>query len=409
MPIVTEQDVLDALHTVNDAERGGDIVSLGMVSGVVIRQGNVGFSIEVEPERGPRLEPLRKTAEQTVMKLPGVTSVTAVLTAERPAGSGARAAAPAPHNHGPGGHNHGAPPTIVQSSGAQSSQADVAAARRQAATGQAPTAKPLVPGVKHILAVASGKGGVGKSTVAVNLALALSASGKRIGILDADIYGPSLPRMLGIKGKPEATADKRLNPMTRYGVKAMSMGFIVAEDTPMIWRGPMVIGALEQMLRDVVWGELDVLVVDMPPGTGDAQLTMAQRVPLAGAVIVSTPQDIALLDARKGLNMFRKVEVPVLGIVENMSLFICPNCGHESHIFGHGGARREAERLGTDFLGEVPLHIAIRETSDAGTPIVVEQPDSPQAQAFKRIAAKVWDKLNTGDTGAKKAPRIVVQ
>ncbi len=408
MPNVTEQDVLDALRTVNDAERGGDIVSLGMVSGVVIRQGNVGFSIEVEPDRGPRLEPLRKSAEQTVMKLPGVTSVTAVLTAERAAGSGARTGA-APHNHGPGEHAHGAPPTIVQSSGAQSSQADVAAARRQAATGQAPTAKPLVPGVKHILAVASGKGGVGKSTVAVNLALALSASGKRIGILDADIYGPSLPRMLGIKGKPEATPDKRLNPMTRYGVKAMSMGFIVAEDTPMIWRGPMVIGALEQMLRDVVWGELDVLVVDMPPGTGDAQLTMAQRVPLAGAVIVSTPQDIALLDARKGLNMFRKVEVPVLGIVENMSQFICPNCGHESHIFGHGGARREAERLGTDFLGEVPLHIAIRETSDAGTPIVVEQPDSPQAQAFKRIAATVWDKLNTGDTGAKKAPRIVVQ
>jgi ATP-binding protein involved in chromosome partitioning len=410
MPNVSEQDVLNALHTVNDAERGADIVSLGMVSGVVIRQGNVGFSIEVEPERGPRLEPLRKTAEQTVMKLPGVTSVTAVLTAERPPGSGARAAAAQPaHNHGPGGHTHGAPPTIVQSSGAQSSQADVAAARRQAATGHAPATKPLVPGVKHILAVASGKGGVGKSTVAVNLALALSALGKRIGILDADIYGPSLPRMLGIKGRPEATPDKRLNPMARYGVKAMSMGFIVAEDTPMIWRGPMVIGALEQMLRDVVWGELDVLVVDMPPGTGDAQLTMAQRVPLAGAVIVSTPQDIALLDARKGLNMFRKVEVPVLGIVENMSLFICPNCGHESHIFGHGGARQEAERLGTDFLGEVPLHIAIRETSDAGTPIVVEQPDSPQAQAFKQIAARVWDKLNTGDTGAKKAPRIVVQ
>ena len=245
-----------------------------------------------------------------------------------------------------------------------------------------------MPGVSHILAVASGKGGVGKSTVAVNLALALPRHGLQVGMLDADIYGPSLPRMLGITGKPEATPDKRLMPMERYGIKAMSMGFIVAEDTPMIWRGPMVIGALEQMLRDVDWGELDVLVVDMPPGTGDAQLTMAQRVPLAGAVIVSTPQDIALIDARKGLNMFRKVDVPVLGIVENMSYFICPNCGHESHIFGHGGARREAEKLGTDFLGEVPLHIAIRETSDAGTPIVVEQPDSPQAQAFKRIAAQ---------------------
>jgi ATP-binding protein involved in chromosome partitioning len=383
MPSISEHDVLDALRTVTDAERGGDIVSLGMVSGVAIRHGNVGFSIEVEPERGARLEPLRKAAEAAVMHLPGVTSVTAVLTAERPAPK-----APAPS--------------------AEASTANVMAARRQAATGHAPAKKPLVPGVKYILAVASGKGGVGKSTVAVNLALALSAAGHRIGILDADIYGPSQPRMLGIKGRPETTPDKRLKPMTRYGVKAMSMGFIVAEDTPMIWRGPMVIGALEQMLRDVEWGELDVLVVDMPPGTGDAQLTMAQRVPLAGAVIVSTPQDIALLDARKGLNMFRKVEVPVLGIVENMSTFVCPNCGHESHIFGHGGARREAERLGTDFLGEVPLHIAIRELSDEGKPIVAEQPDSPQAQVFKDIAAKVWDKLS-GDTGAKKPPRIVVR
>jgi ATP-binding protein involved in chromosome partitioning len=390
MATISEQDVLNTLRTVNDAERGGDIVSLGMVSGIVIRQGNVGFSIEVEPERGARMEPLRKAAEQAVMTLPGVTSVTAVLTAERPAGSSA------PVRSGPTGPQP------------SRSHANVAAARRQAATGHAPAQKPLVPGVKYILAVASGKGGVGKSTVAVNLALALAAAGHKIGILDADIYGPSQPRMLGITGRPEATPDKRLKPMTRYGVKAMSMGFIVAEDTPMIWRGPMVIGALEQMLRDVEWGELDVLVVDMPPGTGDAQLTMAQRVPLAGAVIVSTPQDIALLDARKGLNMFRKVEVPVLGIVENMSTFVCPNCGHESHIFGHGGARREAERLGTDFLGEVPLHIAIRELSDEGKPIVAEQPDSPQAQAFKEIAAKVWDKL-TGDTGAKKPPRIVVR
>ena len=391
MPPVTEQQVLDALKSVVDGERGSDIVSLGMVAGVVIRQSNVGFSIEVEPERGPRLEPLRKAAEQAVMTLPGVTSVTAVLTAERAAPRTAQA-----HSHA---HAHEQAPAAAQS--------DVMAARRAAATGQAPAKKPLVPGVRYILAVASGKGGVGKSTVAVNLALALAATGHKIGILDADIYGPSLPRMLGIKGKPEATSDKKLKPMSRYGVKAMSMGFIVAEDTPMIWRGPMVIGALEQMLRDVDWGELDVLVVDMPPGTGDAQLTMAQRVPLAGAVIVSTPQDIALLDARKGLNMFRKVEVPVLGIVENMSTFVCPNCGHESHIFGHGGARREAERLATDFLGEVPLHIAIRETSDAGTPIVVEQPDGPQAQAFKAIAQIVWDKL-AGGSGVKKPPRIVV-
>jgi ATP-binding protein involved in chromosome partitioning len=403
MSSLNEQDILNALRRVNDAERGGDIVSLGMISGVVIRQGNVGFSIEVEPERGARLEPLRQAAEQAVLKLPGVTSVTAVLTAERKAGGGQTL------GQGPGSHSQGrGPGAHAQGGPATGAQSDVTAARRAAATGQAPAKKPLVPGVRHILAVASGKGGVGKSTIAVNLALALAAMGKRIGILDADIYGPSQPRMLGIAGRPETTPDKRLKPMTRYGVKAMSMGFIVAEDTPMIWRGPMVIGALEQMLRDVEWGELDVLVVDMPPGTGDAQLTMAQRVPLAGAVIVSTPQDIALLDARKGLNMFRKVEVPVLGIVENMSTFVCPSCGHESHIFGHGGARREAEKLGTDFLGEVPLHIAIRETSDAGTPIVVAQPDSPQALAFKQIAERVWHKLASGDTGAKKAPRIVV-
>jgi ATP-binding protein involved in chromosome partitioning len=272
-------------------------------------------------------------------------------------------------------------------------------------TAGAPAAKPFVPGVKHIVAVASGKGGVGKSTVAVNLALGLVAEGKRVGLLDADIYGPSVPRMMGIKGKPEPTNDKRLRPMEAYGLKCMSMGFLVPEDSPMIWRGPMVIGALEQLLRDVAWGELDVLIVDMPPGTGDAQLTMAQRVPLAGAVIVSTPQDIALLDARKGINMFKKVEVPLLGIVENMSTFVCPNCNHESHIFGHGGAKAEAEKIGVECLGEIPLHIAIRETSDAGTPITATQPDSPQAKAYRKIAARLWEKL---DGTTRKAPRIVV-
>jgi ATP-binding protein involved in chromosome partitioning len=223
--------------------------------------------------------------------------------------------------------------------------------------------------------------------------------------LDADIYGPSVPRMMGIKGKPTPTDDKRLKPMEAYGLKCMSMGFLVPEDSPMIWRGPMVIGALEQLLRDVAWGELDVLIVDMPPGTGDAQLTMAQRVPLAGAVIVSTPQDIALLDARKGINMFKKVEVPLLGIVENMSTFICPNCNHESHIFGHGGAKAEAEKIGVECLGEIPLHIAIRETSDAGTPITATQPDSPQAKAYRKIAARLWEKL---DGTTRKSPRIVI-
>jgi len=386
MAALTDRDILAALHTIIDHERGGSIVSLDMVKAVTLRGGNVGFMIEVDAARGPYMEPLRKAAEDAVMRLPGVTSVSAVLTAER---------APA--------KQEGAPPPAGKTS-------DVTMARRQAMAGRpgsagAPAAKPLVPGVRHIVAVASGKGGVGKSTVAVNLALGLVAEGKRVGLLDADIYGPSVPRMMGIKGRPEPTDDKRLKPMEAYGLKCMSMGFLVPEDSPMIWRGPMVIGALEQLLRDVAWDELDVLIVDMPPGTGDAQLTMAQRVPLAGAVIVSTPQDIALLDARKGINMFKKVEVPLLGIIENMSTFICPNCDHESHIFGHGGAKAEAEKIGVECLGEIPLHIAIRETSDAGTPITATQPDSPQAKAYRKIAARLWEKL---DGTTRKAPRIVV-
>jgi ATP-binding protein involved in chromosome partitioning len=266
-----------------------------------------------------------------------------------------------------------------------------------------------VPGVKHIIAVASGKGGVGKSTTAVNLALGLAAIGVSTGLLDADIYGPSMPRMLNVKEKPESIDGKGLKPIERYGLKTMSIGYIVNEDTPMIWRGPMVSSALEQMLRDVEWGELDVLVVDMPPGTGDAQLTLAQRVALAGAVIVSTPQDIALVDARKGLNMFRKVAVPVLGFVENMSFYLCPHCGERAEIFGHGGAREEAEKLGVPFLGEVPLHLDIRTTSDSGHPIVVSQPDSPYAQIYKNIAGRVWKQLSVNQRGARAAPRIVVR
>ena len=257
-----------------------------------------------------------------------------------------------------------------------------------------------------IIAVASGKGGVGKSTVAVNLALGLSALGLKVGLLDADIYGPSLPRLMAITEKP-ATEGKRLKPIEKFGLKTMSIGFLVDTETPMIWRGPMVMGALTQMLIDVEWAPLDVLVVDMPPGTGDAQLTLAQRVPLAGAVIVSTPQDIALIDARKGLAMFRKTEVPVLGIVENMSTFVCPNCGHESHIFGHGGARETATELGVDFLGEIPLVPSIRETSDAGTPIVAVSPGSAEAKAFLAVAARVAEKLSAGTKRA--APRIVIE
>jgi ATP-binding protein involved in chromosome partitioning len=377
MSALSQAAILDALKHVPGPDGRGDIVALGMISGVVVKDGNVGFAIEIDPKRAAQLEPLRKAAEQAVHRLPGVLSVTAVLTAHR--------GSPAPNapqaGHAQGGHSHGAPAP---------------------ATGQ----KAAVAGVRHIVAVASGKGGVGKSTTAVNLALALKAIGLRVGLLDADIYGPSQPRMMGISGKPTSSDGKRLNPLENYGIKVMSIGFMVPEETPMIWRGPMVMSAINQMLRDVEWGELDVLVADLPPGTGDAQLTMSPPVPLSGAIIVSTPQDIALLDARKGLNMFRKVEVPVLGIIENMSYFACPHCGERSDIFSHGGARREAERLGVEFLGELPLDMAIRETSDGGRPIVVSQPESPHAKTYRAIAERIWAKL----AGSQRtAPRIVIQ
>jgi ATP-binding protein involved in chromosome partitioning len=369
---ITSEQVLAALSRVRHPRRDGDVVGLGMVSGVVVKDGNVGFALEVDPAEAQELEPLRRACEQSVRSLPGVISCTAVLTAER-----------APGGRGPAGP----PPSL--------------GAPRQAQA-------PLVPGVASIVAVASGKGGVGKSTTAVNLAMGLAAAGQRVGLLDADIYGPSLPRMAGISGRPSATDGKKLRPMESFGVKVMSMGFLVDEDAPMIWRGPMVQSALQQMLGDVQWGELDVLVVDMPPGTGDAQLTMAQRVPLAGAVIVSTPQDIALLDARKAINMFRKVDVPVLGIVENMSYFCCPNCGHRSEIFAHGGARACAAQYGVDFLAEIPLELEVRETADAGRPIVVSQPRHPIAEAYRQLALTVRDKL-AGAQGAatRKFPRIV--
>jgi ATP-binding protein involved in chromosome partitioning len=377
MAAVTENEVLDALKGVADPDKGSDIVSLGMVSGLVVKDGNVGFSIEVDPERGPKLEPLRQAAEAAVGGISGVLSVTAVLTAERVQDAGpAQGGVGDSHDHDHS-HSDGAPQE----------------------------AAPLAPGVKNIVAVASGKGGVGKSTTAINLALGLAAMGLRVGMLDADIYGPSQPRMMGVSGRPDSPDGDKLEPMVGHGIKVMSMGFLVAEDTPMIWRGPMVMSALQQMLRDVNWGELDIMIVDMPPGTGDAQLTMAQQVPLAGAVIVSTPQDIALLDARKGLNMFRKVDVPVLGIVENMSYFLCPNCGHESHIFSHGGAHEEANSLGVEFLGEIPLHIDIRTTSDSGQPIVISQPESDHARVYRGIADRVWAKLSVS---SRVMPEIVI-
>jgi ATP-binding protein involved in chromosome partitioning len=374
MSDITQEAILDALRAVKDPDRGGDIVGLGMVSQIQLRDGHVGFAIEVEPERGARLEPLRLAAERAVEALDGVLSVSVVLTAEK---AGARPAARPPQP----------------------------AHRPQPAHQHAPQ-KPLVPEVRSIVAVASGKGGVGKSTVAVNLALALAANGLKIGLLDADIYGPSQPRLLGLTGRPKTHDGKTLEPMEAFGIKAMSIGFLVAEDQAMIWRGPMVMSALQQMLRDVNWGALDVLIVDMPPGTGDAQLTMAQQVPLAGAVIVSTPQDLALLDARKGIAMFRKVEVPVLGIVENMSYFLCPHCGTRTEIFAHGGARHEAEKLGVPFLGEVPLDMAIRESSDGGRPIVVAAPDSPHALVFRDMAAKLAEQLGAEPPAM---PRIVVE
>jgi len=374
MAELSEIQILDALKGVIDPDRGADIVSLGMVSGVINRQGNVGFAIEVEPARGPKLEPLRKAAEQAVRAIPGVLSVTAVLTAPT----------------APPGTHEARPRAAAAGHGAQ------------------PQRGKLLEGMGAVVAVASGKGGVGKSTTAVNVALALSQAGHRTGILDADIYGPSLPMMLGITEKPDSPDGKRLLPIERYGLQCMSIGFMVPADTPMIWRGPMVMGALEQMMGDVAWGDLDILIVDMPPGTGDAQLTMAQRVALAGAVIVSTPQDLALLDARRGLNMFKRVEVPVLGIVENMSYFLCPHCGERSDIFTHGGARRAAAQMQVDFLGEIPLDMAIREGSDGGRPIVAADPDSPHAAAYRAIADKIWTKV--GNLSARPAaPKIVIE
>ncbi|HXL71320.1 MAG TPA: iron-sulfur cluster carrier protein ApbC [Rhizomicrobium sp.] len=338
----TRDDILHALDQVIDPVSGRSVVQQNMIAGLTVRNGHVGFALEVPPSQGSAAEPLRVASEAAVAKLPGILSVTAVLTA------------------------HNAQPAQPQ---------------------QAPQPN-TIAGVKNIIAVASGKGGVGKSTVAVNLALGLARLGLKVGLLDADIYGPSLPRLLGIRHKPESDG-KKIKPIEKFGIKTMSIGFLVKEDEAMIWRGPMVQSALTQMLNDVLWGPLDVLVLDMPPGTGDAQLTIAQRAPLKGAVIVSTPQDIALIDAKKGIAMFKKTAVPILGLVENMSVFVCPDCGHAHHIFGHGGAREMATKMGVTFLGEIALVPLIRESSDEGEPVMATRPDSLEALSFLAVAEKV--------------------
>jgi ATP-binding protein involved in chromosome partitioning len=374
---VTQQQVLDGLARVM-SPRGVALTNANVLSAISVSDGKVFFSINVDAAEARAWESIRAQAEAAVRGIPGVTTAMVALTAERRAG--AAPPPPAPHNRGHShDHSHGVQPV---------------ASHRPPQSPASPMAKQAeIPGISAVIAVASGKGGVGKSTTALNLALGLRDLGLRVGLLDADIYGPSVPRLTGIREKPKLDDNKKMIPIARFGLAIMSIGFLVEEDTAMIWRGPMVMSAITQMLRDVAWGTLDVLVVDMPPGTGDAQLTLAQNVPLKGAVIISTPQDLSLIDARRGLAMFRKVNVPVLGIVENMSYFQCPHCGTRSDIFGHGGARHEAERLGVPFLGEIPLHMSIRTASDSGTPVVESEPDGPHAAIYRAIGAKVRDQL----------------
>ncbi len=362
--MVSEQNVLDALQSIIGPDGKTPLPQTGNIAGVTVREGKVFLSIRVEASQAPAMEALRVAAERAIRAVPGVTTAIVSLTAEKPAA--AKVSNPAP---GPARGN-------------------------------------AIPGIARIIAVASGKGGVGKSTTAVNLALGLASLGWRIGILDLDVFGPSLPRLLGRNDKPEMEG-RLLRPLTAYGVKAMSIGFLVEDDAAIVWRGPMVMSAVQQLLRDVAWGELDCLVADMPPGTGDAQLTLAQNVPLAGAVIVSTPQNLALIDARRGIAMFQKVDVPVLGVVENMSYFLCPHCGGRTDIFAHGGARREAEKLGVPFLGEIPLTLDIREHSDSGRPIVATDPDSPHAIAYRDVAQRVQASLEK--SSRRTAPKILIE
>lgn len=381
----TKAEILQRLKTIKNGVAADDIVSKGMIQGLVVKDGHVGFAIEVPPEQGSSKEPLRQACERAVYDIPGVLSVTAVLTAHRDA----------PKRQAPRSQaDNGAPKRAALS---RRLQADAAPKAALDARG--------IPGVDKIIAVASGKGGVGKSTIAVNLALGFAALGKKVGLLDADIYGPSVPRMMGLKATPKSDGEK-LMPLSAWGLKVMSIGFLTEDNTPMIWRGPMVMSAIRQMMGDVHWGDLDVLVVDLPPGTGDAQLTMVQNFTLAGAVIVSTPQEVALSDVRRGIAMFKKTRVPVLGIVENMSYFETPDTGEKVFIFGEGGARATAQEQGCEFLGEVPLDVDIRERCDSGEPVTASAQDSPNAKRFVEIAARIAEKLEEGT--AKPAPRIIV-
>ncbi|WBL81603.1 Mrp/NBP35 family ATP-binding protein [Bradyrhizobium xenonodulans] len=376
---VTQQQVLDSLARIK-SPRGVALTNANVLSAISAADGKVFFSINVDAAEARAWESVRAEAEAAVRAIPGVTTVMVALTAERKAGA--------------------APPPPPQPSRGTPGVQPVHAHKPPQGGASPMSRQSEIPGVAAVIAVASGKGGVGKSTTALNLALGLRDLGLNVGLLDADIYGPSVPRLTGLHDKPELDGERKMIPLRRFGLAIMSIGFLVEEETAMIWRGPMVMSAVTQMLRDVAWGQLDVLVVDMPPGTGDAQLTLAQNVPLKGAVIVSTPQDLSLIDARRGLAMFKKVNVPVLGIVENMSYFQCPHCGTKSDIFGHGGARHEAEKLAVPFLGEIPLHMAIRASSDAGSPVVDSEPDGPHAAIYRAIAGQVRDQLKGVVTAA---------